>query len=224
MGECNDYHFRKLSFRNNTGQTSLATFQVTDYFGRQGEYKMNTSSQPRLWGLIVKTSVVHTLTYFLMGILALNLLHYSDSFASGALACFMRPTSSPWAAAGVGLQPIRGLIFALAFYPLREIFFGKKNGWLIMWWVLVALGILSTFAAAVGSVEGAIYTILPISIANYLEVVPQAFLLSGILFYWVNHPEKKWLNWVLGILFVLVYLMSVMGTLAAIGVLKVPAA
>lgn len=184
---------------------------------------MNNSSQPTLWGLIVKTSVAHTLTYFLMGILAYNFLNYSQAFASGALACFMRPTDSPWVAAGPMLQPIRGLIFALAFYPLREIFFGRRNGWLILGWVLVALGILSTFGAATGSIEGMIYTIIPTSITSYVEVVPQAFLFSALLFYWVNHPEKKWLNWVLGILFALVMLMSALGVLAAVGILQVPA-
>ena len=33
--------------------------------------------------------------------------------------------------------------------------------------------------------------------------MPQAFLLSAITGYWVRHPEKKWLAWVLGIIFVL---------------------
>ena len=44
-----------------------------------------------------------------------------------------------------------------------------------------------------------------------LEILSQSFLFSGILYYWVNHPEKRWLNWLLGILFVLVLLMSLMG-------------
>jgi hypothetical protein len=184
---------------------------------------MNNSKPRTQWELIVKTSVVHTLTYFVMGILALTFLNYTEAFATGALGAFMRPTDSPWVAAGPMLQPIRGVIFALAFYPLREIFFGRKNGWLILWWVLVALGILSTFGAAPGSIEGMIYTIIPTSVTSYVEVIPQAFLLSALLFYWVNHPEKKWLNWVLGIFFVLVILMSVLGVLAATGILQVPA-
>lgn len=184
---------------------------------------MNTSGQPTLWGLIVKTSVAHTLTYFLMGVLAFNLLDYANSYINGPLACFMRPTDSPWVAVGPALQPIRGLIFALVFFPLREIFFGKKNGWLLLWWTLVALGILSTFGPAPASIEGMIYTIIPTNITSYVEVVPQAFLFSGLLYYWVNHPEKKWLNWVLGILFALVLLMSAMGVMAANGLLQVPA-
>jgi hypothetical protein len=44
-------------------------------------------------------------------------------------------------------------------------------------------------------------------------VVPQAFLLAFGLHYWVNHPEQKWLNWVLGILFTLMILMVGLGLL-----------
>jgi hypothetical protein len=184
---------------------------------------MNNSNQPTLGVLIVKTSVAHTLTYFLMGILAFNLLDYANAYVTGPLAGFMRPTDSPWVAAGPALQPIRGLIFALAFFPLREVFFGKKNGWLILWWTLVALGILSTFGPAPASVEGMIYTLVPTNITSYVEVVPQALLFSGLLYYWVNHPEKKWMNWLLGVFFALVLLMSILGVLAANGMLQVPA-
>lgn len=184
---------------------------------------MNTTHQPTLPSLILKTSVAHTLTYFLMGILAYNFLNYEDSFVAGALENYMRPTDSPWVAAGPGLQWVRGIIFALAFYPLRESFFGRKNGWLLLFWVLTALGILSTFGAAPGSVEGILYTNYPTTILSYVEIVPQAFLFAGLLYYWVNHPEKKWLNWVLGIFFVLVLIMSALGVLAAVGILQTPA-
>lgn len=165
-------------------------------------------------GLSIKTIVVHTTTYFIMGILAFNLLNYTQALSSGSLACFMRPANDPLVTVGVLFQPIRGLIFALAFYPLREVMFGRKKGWLIMWWTLIALGILSTFAPAPASIEGMIYTTLGLpTIRNYFEIVSQAFLLSGILYYWVNHPEKKWLNWVLGILFGMVILLPVLGLL-----------
>ncbi|HEY1205934.1 MAG: hypothetical protein ABSH46_01915 [Bryobacteraceae bacterium] len=128
----------------------------------------------------------------------------------------MRQISDPWVMAGPLFQPIRGLVFALVFYPLRESLFGKKNGWLLMWWILVALGILSTFGPAPGSVEGMIYTRLPIlgQMRGWLEVVPQALLLSALLCYWVNRPGKKWLNWTLGVVFFLLLLMPVLGLIA----------
>ena len=166
-------------------------------------------------GLAVKTAVVHTVTYFFMGVLAATFLNYAERFARPEMACWMRQLNDPLIMAGPLFQPFRGLIFALAFYPLREILFGKKSGWLIMWWTLVALGILSTFGPPPGSFEGMVYTLIPITdqLTGWLEVVPQALLLSAILFHWVNHPEKKWLSWALGIIFFLMMLFPILGLL-----------
>ncbi|HYM77218.1 MAG TPA: hypothetical protein VE377_14690 [Candidatus Dormibacteraeota bacterium] len=164
--------------------------------------------------LSAKTAVAHTITYMFMGIIASTAMNYKEAFARPEVACYMRQLSDPWVMAGPLLQPIRGLIFALAFYPLRTVLFGKKRGWLVMWWLLVALGILSTFGPAWGSVEGMIYTLAsPLGqMRGWLEVVPQALLLSVILCYWVNHP-KKWLNWVLGAVFVVTMALPVLGLL-----------
>jgi hypothetical protein len=173
---------------------------------------MNQYREPTLPELVLKTIVIHSLTYFIMGLLAFSLLNYAESYVSGPLAGYMRPTSDRWVMAGPLFQPVRGLVFALAFYPLRSVLFGKRNGWLILWWTLVALGILSTFGPAPASIEGMIYTQLPFPTwRDYVEIVPQAFLLAGMLFYWVQHPEKRWLNWMFGILFVLFMLFPALG-------------
>lgn len=183
-------------------------------------------NQITLLGLTLKTIAAHTLTYFLVGLVASIVFNYSADFARPELRNYMRQLGDPIIALGPALQPLRGILFALAFYPLREILFNRKNGWLITWWLLVALGILSTFGPAPGSVEGAIYTTLPILdqflSGGMLEILTQSFLFSGFLYYWVNHPEKRWLNWLMGILFGLVVLMSLMGYLAASGTIAVP--
>jgi hypothetical protein len=176
---------------------------------------MNPDTPIRFPGLAIKTVITHTITYFVMGILAFNFLHYAEAFRQPELASWMRQTTDPLVMAGPLFQPIRGVVFALVFYPLRWILFWRKRGWLLIWWILVALGILSTFGPAPGSLEGMVYTTIPLQsqILGWLEVIPQAFLLSGILFYWVNHPGAKWLNWTLGSLFVLAMLLSVLGLL-----------
>jgi hypothetical protein len=176
------------------------------------------NKQPGLLGLILRTIIVHTITYFLMGLLASTLLGYAESFAAPWMACWMRQTDDRLVMVGPLFQPIRGLIFALAFYPFREVLFGKKRGWLVMWWLLVALGILSTFGPAPGSVEGMIYTVIPIpqQLVGWLEVVPQALLLSVILFYWVNHPQKRWLTWLLVAVFVVLLAMPALGLLVTL--------
>ncbi|MDL1944336.1 hypothetical protein FBQ99_18535 [Chloroflexi bacterium CFX2] len=179
-------------------------------------------------GLTLRAMVSHTLTYFIVGLAAFTVFNYAARFAEADLSGYMRPTGDPIVALGPALQFIRGILFALAFYPLREILFGRRNGWLVTWLLLVSLGILSTFGPAPGSVEGAIYTVLSIReqflSGGMLEILTQSFLFSVLLYYWVNHPGKRWLNWLLGILFGLVILMSVMGYLAASGSLAVPPA
>jgi len=76
---------------------------------------------------------------------------------------------------------------------------------LLMAWILIAVGILGTFAAPPGSMEGFIYTTVPAALQSrgYLEVVPQALLLSALLCYWVNRPGRRWLNWTLGAAYVI---------------------
>lgn len=170
-----------------------------------------------LRGLTVKTVVVHTVTYFVAGILAYTLGDYEKTFSQPPLSYFMRPTSDRWVVAGPMLQPVRGVIFALALYPLRNVLFAQRRGWLTLWWLLLALGVLSTFGPAPGSVEGMIYTtIAPLAqILGLWEVLLQSFLLSVVLFYWVNHPGKQWLNWTLGIAFSIVMLLPLLGLLVA---------
>ncbi|HEY3474629.1 MAG TPA: hypothetical protein VGK56_08470 [Anaerolineales bacterium] len=179
-----------------------------------------------LFRLTLKTIASHTLTYFLVGFLAFTIFDYAGQFAQAEVRTWMRQTDDPIVALGPALQPIRGILFALAFYPLREVLFKRKNGWLITWWLLVALGILSTFGPTPGSVEGMIY-LAPSSSGFFsgglLEILTQSFLFSALLYYWVNHPEKRWMNWLLGILFVLAIFMSVMGYLVASGAITVPA-
>lgn len=102
-----------------------------------------------------------------------------------------KPTTDPWVMAGPLLQPIRGVVFALAFYPIRRPLFGDKLGWINLWWLLVALGILSTFGPAPGSIEAIIYTNQDLSVFSYVEVVPQAFTFSCILFYWMKNENLK---------------------------------
>jgi hypothetical protein len=115
----------------------------------------------------------------------------------------MKQMASPWVMVGPLFQPLRGVVFASVFYPLRGLLFGKKYGWLLMAWILIAIGILSTFGPASGSIEGMIYTTTPIryQLRGWLEVVPQALLFSALLCYWVNHASKRWLNWMLGVVF-----------------------
>jgi hypothetical protein len=169
----------------------------------------------RLSVLILKTVVVHTITYFVAGILAYTIGDYAKTFSQPPLSYLMRPTSDPLVMAGPLFQPVRGIIFASALYPLRSVLFAERRGWLNLWWLLIALGVLATFGPAPGSVEGMIYTIIPplTQIRGLWEVLLQSLLLSVVLFYWVNHPEKRWLNWTLGIVFSILMILPLLAML-----------
>ena len=170
-------------------------------------------NRPTLPSLVLKTVVVHTVTYFIAGVLAYTLNDYETTYAKPPLSYVMRPTTDTLVMAGPLFQPIRGVIFALAFYPLRAILFEQRRGWLILWWLLLALGVLSTFGPAFGSVEGLIYTTLsPRSqIFGLWEVVLQSFLLSFILYHWVSGPRRRWLDWALYVAFGITLVLPVLG-------------
>jgi hypothetical protein len=170
---------------------------------------------PSFATLALKTIVVHSITYFLCGIVAFYGLDYAHKFAEPGVREVMRQTSEPIVMAGPLFQPIRGLLFAIALYPIRSAIFGRKHGWLAMWLLLLILGILNTFGPSSGSIEGMVYTTIPIlsQISGLSEVVSQSLLLSIILCYWVNHPDKRWLNWVLGVAFILTLALPILGLL-----------
>lgn len=170
--------------------------------------------QPRFMPLAAKTVVSHTLTYLLCGVLAYRFLHYAELMSKPCSG--FKPTTDPIFILGAPLQIFRGVLFAAIFYPLRDTLFGRKYGWLLMAWILIGVGILGTFAAPAGSLEGFIYTTTPVllQMRGYLEIVTQAVLLSALLCYWVNHPGKRWLNWVLGVLYAIAIALPVMGLLA----------
>ena len=84
-----------------------------------------------------------------------------------------------------------------------------------MWTVLVVVGIIGTFGPTPGSLEGMLYTVFPlwVHLRGLPEGLLQSLFLSLILFYWVNHPQKKWLNWVMGIAFLILMSFPIIGLL-----------
>ncbi len=169
-----------------------------------------------LWAVVAKTAAVHTLTYFAVGLIAFSLFKYSARFADPVLSSFMRQTDDPMVRAGVLFQPIRGLLFGLVFYLLRDVLFAQPNGWLITWAMLVVIGIISTFGPARGSIEGLIYTKVSFSglWGGMVEVLSQSFLLSFVTFYWVTHPRIAWLTWTLAVMSIIAVALPALGLLA----------
>jgi hypothetical protein len=159
--------------------------------------------------------VAHTIAYFIAGIIAMNLFNYSELFLSGTFSLFMKPATEPIIALGPCLQIIRGVIMALVLLPVRKVFTEEKYGFLKLGLLVFGLSVLSTFAAAFGSIDGFIYTKL--SLVEQIIGYPEAFLwislFIGIL--WILYKfEKKVINITAIISFTLIVLMSTFGYFA----------
>jgi len=171
--------------------------------------------RPTFWGITLKAIVAHTVTYTAVGLVAFTLFDYSARFADSTMSAFMRQTSDPLVTAGPLFQPIRGLLLGIVFYLLREVLFRGRDGWLRMWIMLVFVGIFSTFGPAPGSIEGFIYTTVPLKgqLAGLSEVLLQSLLLSVVTYRWVTARNKRLLSWVLGVLFFVVLFLPALGLL-----------
>jgi len=77
------------------------------------------------WAIVTKSLMVHTLTYFLVGVAAYRLFRYKEVLAD----LNMRPATHPLVRAGVLFHPVRGLLFGIVFYLLRDVLFIQPNGW-----------------------------------------------------------------------------------------------
>lgn len=172
---------------------------------------MTDASAPFL-RFLARATACHVVTYFVVGLLAYSLFDYATLFETDALSCLMRPTTSRWVAAGPALQVFRGLIFGLALFPFRSAFLGSERGWLKLWGLILALSVFSTTGPAPGSVEGIIYTKLPV--ASQLTGLPEALLQTlafcVLVTAWHRHPHRAW-GIVMGGMTALVVLASLAG-------------
>jgi len=168
--------------------------------------------------------MIHTVTYFVIGLLSFMFLDYSARYADPAVAVALRQTDHPLVTAGPLFQVLRGFLFGIAFYALRDFIFSKQRGWLTLWLVLLIVGIFSPFSSAPGSIEGIVYSTLPLwfHFMSLPELIIQSFLLAFLTHYWVNHPEKPWLTISLAILFTMIVLLVGLGVLSSSGVLPTP--
>jgi hypothetical protein len=172
--------------------------------------------RPRFATFAWRVVSLHMLTYFLVGLVAFFALDYRRAFETTELRYLMRPTSSPWVAAGPALQIFRGILFAMILYPLAADILRRKNSVLLLWSLFLGFAILGTAGPSPGSFEGLLYTKLPISLhlMGLPEVILQTLLFSAGLVLWCRKPAR-WKNIASGIGVAAVCLMSIAGSLTA---------
>ena len=156
-------------------------------------YAPETSLWKPFLGFTLRVIVAHTLTYFIFGMLMSNVFHYGEIFGRDIIRDYMLPMDAHNIILGPFLQPVRGLIFAIGLWRLRGLLIEKKRGWLILWGLLVTLGILSTPAPSPGSIEGMLYTRLPLwyHLVGYPEIVLQTLAFSIWLVWWERRTLRN---------------------------------
>ncbi len=141
----------------------------------------------------LKVIVSHTITYFIFGLIMSNIFDYGKLFQQEVIKEYMRPINSNYILFGPFLQPVRGLLFAIGIWPIRTYILEKKNGWLILWNIIIVFGILSTPAAAPCSIEGVLYSKLPLwfHLIGLPEILLQTLIFSLMLVWWAKHKPKN---------------------------------
>jgi hypothetical protein len=187
----------------------------------QQQFKLKNMKEIPFSSIVIKTTLVHTVTYFLIGLLSFVFLDYSARYVDPAVSIALRQTDHPLVTAGPLFQVLRGFLFGVAFYALRDVIFRKQRGWLTLWLVLLIVGIFSPFSSAPGSIEGIVYSTLPMwfHMLSLPELIIQSFLLASLTHYLVNHPDKAWLSFLFGILFIIIVILTLLGILSALGFL-----
>jgi uncharacterized membrane protein YphA (DoxX/SURF4 family) len=162
-----------------------------------------------------RISSSHMISYFLLGIIASSLLNYREIFENPPLSYLMKPIDSPWVALGPVLQVFRGLVFSIVLWFFKDNFLYQRYGWLKLWALIVGLCIVSTSGPTPGSIEGLIYTIIPVTsqLKGYLEVLPQTLLFSLLVVNWYKKPKKLW-NTLSIILVSIIVILCTLGFLA----------
>jgi len=140
----------------------------------------------------IRVIVVHTVTYFVFGMIMSNVFDYGRVFQQEIIRDFMRPMESTSVFLGPILQPVRGLLYAIGLWPIRGVILEKKHGWLIVWGIFVLFGILGTPAASPSSMEGVIYSKLPLwyHLMGLPEILLQTLAFSFLLVWWDRHQFR----------------------------------
>lgn len=171
-----------------------------------------------------RVTLVHFLTYSLVGALffglGLNVIVYYESNPDPTMQGYQeifRATDSVLVAAGPLVNIIRGLLFGLVLYPFRETLITRKWGWVYLWALFLVLALFSTIGPGPGSIEGLIYTHVPLShhLFTPWEGALQTLVFSLLLIRWEKSTSKR-LTQILVLVSIMMLVPIVVGVIQAI--------
>lgn len=137
---------------------------------------------------IGSVTIVHIITYLLCGMIFSILFNYQELFLLDNVKTFMRPFGGTSTMIGPLVQVIRGVLYGIVLLFIKDYFVGKY-GWLKLWAFIVIIGIVNTPAPAPFSIEGIIYTQLPLEFQ--FKGAPEILVQTLLFSYFIAKPKKE---------------------------------
>jgi hypothetical protein len=119
--------------------------------------------------------------------------------------------------AGPLFNIIRGLLFGSVLYPFRDTLVARKWGWVNLWALFLVFALFSTIGPGPGSIEGLIYTNVPMRhhLITPWEGMVQTLVFSLLLIRWEKGINKRLVQ-ILYLFSIMLLLGIVMGIIQAI--------
>jgi len=154
---------------------------------------MNKYFKGKVLGYVGRFSLIHVLTYVIAGLIFMKLQNYGNVFSKSEGFANFRPLDSTIVRASALFQFLRGSFFALLLYPFYDTIIKNKHGWLMLFGLLWGLTFIGSVSATSGSIEGLIYTEIPLAehLIGIPEVTVQMLAFSWLFFIWERKVDKN---------------------------------
>lgn len=138
---------------------------------------------------ILKTTGIHIFTYITCGIFFSVLFNYQSLFTMEGVEGFMKEVGGTSTLLGPLIQVARGILFGIVLLLFKDSFMNKKYGWLRLWAILSIIGIINTPGPSPSSIEGIVYTNIPLEF--HLKGAPEIFIQTLLFSYLLAKPSKN---------------------------------
>jgi len=141
------------------------------------------SRSKQVFSFLLTVMIFHVVTYFIFGFLASSILKYQVLFEMPIIKEYYKPFGSVSTVFGPMIQILRGLLIGLVLLPFKKLLEDSKNGWVYIWMIFVGVGILGTPAAAPSSIEGIVYSRIPLwfHAIGFPEILLQTLVFSMLV-------------------------------------------
>ncbi len=150
--------------------------------------------QKNLKGYIIRFTLVHLFTYWVVGGIFYELSGYNDALETMEIFKLWRPMENLHTVLLVFFgQIFRGTLLAVLLYPFYKIYIGKKSGWALLYLLMIVLTILGSpfFITEFIDFNGSIAEFIKSLTVGIPEIFSQMLVFSLIFFFWQRRSENK---------------------------------